>query len=362
MEELKATLTDIVTRLGQLEVGQQQATTAAQNVQQAAAAAQQAAAPRAPPAPPKKPLPGQLTEFSLLPGEDFRVWLARFESAAEANDWADLAKIKQLPTFLRGQAEKMFYMIPDGERSNFRWSVPLDPVAAAAVPALAAPLPGNAQNVRNGAGLRQKLLDLFCSDVQKSLAATTLRARVQAENESAAAFLLDIESLAKAAYENFEQIRDGFIKDLALQNMNASIRFVISLNPPDTWDALKKQAEIVEASLHSLIGTPVKKPSSDLKVVNQFENLEFSQAVHSFQSGGQRGRGFEPRGRQNFLQDRGGRGGPWRPRGSCYNCGNFGHYAHSCQYQPRGYYGTPGSQYPPTVTSSRDFHVGLIVE
>ncbi len=268
IEDLKTTLADIVTCLGQLKVGQQQGTTAAQNAQQAATVAQQAAAPLAPPMPPKKPLPGQLTKFLLLPGEDFRIWLARFESVAE-DEFSSVA-------------------IPEDEHSNFRWSLSSDPTAAAAVPALAAPIPGNAQNTRTGMGLKQKLLGVFCSDVQKSTATTTLRARVQTESKSAAAFLLGIESLAKAAYDNFEQICDQLWDcRFGTPKHAREHSFYYFAESPDSWDKLKKQAEVVEASLLILI--PPKASSLVPKAVNQFEeakSMNFA-AADAYYSDGQ---------------------------------------------------------------------------
>ncbi len=154
-EEIKTILQDLATQFGQLRTSnqnlQQQMAAQQQQLQQilaqpaAPAAAPQAAQQQAPqqaraePAH-KRPLPGQMTFFSLAAGEDFRVWLARFESVADAYDWGDLLKIKNLPTFLSEQAEKVFYSIPEAERANFRWSVP-EGQAGAAVPNLPAPVP-----------------------------------------------------------------------------------------------------------------------------------------------------------------------------------------------------------------------------
>jgi hypothetical protein len=60
---------------------------------------------------------------AILPGRfesgDIVVWLREFDACAEANGWKAEDKIKKLPAFLRGQAASHFYAIPEDDRKTY---------------------------------------------------------------------------------------------------------------------------------------------------------------------------------------------------------------------------------------------------
>lgn len=60
---------------------------------------------------------------AILPGKfesgDVVVWLREFDACAEANGWKAEDKIKKLPAFLRGQAGSHFYAIPEDDRKSY---------------------------------------------------------------------------------------------------------------------------------------------------------------------------------------------------------------------------------------------------
>ncbi len=90
-----------------------------------------------------------------------------------------------------------------------------------------------------------------------------------------------MDSLAKLTYTNFDDVKDGFIKDQALQNMHQDLRFVIGLTPPDSWERLKKQAEVVEYNLRSLPGLTAAKTVQSKAVCQLEEEVDAFQYRNS---------------------------------------------------------------------------------
>ena len=243
----------------------------------------------------------------------WEAYLAQFEITAELNGWTAPEKAAFLATSLDGSAANILGALPADQRKEY----------SALITAL---------------GTR------FGCSVQKELNRVRLRNRRRQRGEPLVVVADDVERLARLTYADASidtqniHAMEQFIEAICDDDLRVR---VLQSRPTNLQEALRSALELESYTLavrrtptvRAMESVPDNNTVSDINQMMEEVVARFSASMTKQLS--------------NMMS--GNRQGISTVRGACWNCGEIGHYSHSCSKERHGYY---NRAMPPTQTNA----------